>query len=160
MKTPLMMIALVMASMPAVAAPAPQPGSSPILGQWRLDTGSMTTPADTRPASVTAEFVDDGTGVWNTTYVITAKDGTARRMMSRERLDGAPVPITGDRMEADTVAMTSPQPGVLVMGLGNGGNLASVRVYTVSADGREMIESATVVGADGKPAVKRFRWVR
>jgi hypothetical protein len=62
-------------------------------------------------------------------------------------------------MDADSVAMTSPLPGVLVMGLSKGGNLGSVRVYTVSADGSEMIESATIV-ADGKPMVRRFRWVR
>jgi hypothetical protein len=56
--------------------------------------------------------------------------------------------------------MTSPQPGVLVMGLTKDGNLGSVRTYTVSPDGSEMIESATIVGQDGKPAVLRFRWVR
>ena len=157
---PLAMIALVMASGSAVPAPTPQPAPSPFLGFWKLDTGSMPTPVDTRPASVTAEFADAGAGVWNTTYVITAKDGSARRMTSRERLDGQPVPIAGDQTEADSVAMTSPQRGVLVMGLTKGGNLGSVRVYTVSPDGSEMIESATFVGEGGKPMVRRFRWVR
>jgi hypothetical protein len=163
MKMLLAMIALtasVTASAPAVSAPAPQPAASPILGQWKLDTGSMTVPIDARPASVTAEFADGGAGIWNTTYVITAKDGSARRMTSRERLDGKAVPIAGDQTDYDSVAMTSPTPGVLVMGLTKGGNLGSVRVYTVSADGSEMIESATVVGEDGKPIVRRFRWVR
>ena len=158
MNMPLAMIALVMGSGPA--APAPQPASSPILGRWTLDTGSMTTPVDARPASVTAEFADAGAGVWNTTYVITAKDGSARRMTSRERLDGQAVAIAGDQTDADSVAMTSPLPGVLVMGLSKGGALGSVRVYTVSPDGSEMIESATIVGQDGKPTVRRFRWVR
>ena len=157
---PLAMIALVMASVPAASAAPPQPAPSPFLGSWKLDTGSMTAPVDARPASVTAEFADAGAGMWNTTYVITAKDGSARRMTSHERLDGQPVPIAGDQTEADSVAMTSPLPGVLVMGLTKGGNLGSVRVYTVSPDGSEMIESATVVGEDGKPMVRRFRWVR
>jgi hypothetical protein len=160
MKMPVAMMVFVLASAPAMSAPAPQPASSPFLGQWKLDTGSMTVADDAGPASVTAEFVDIGAGIWNTTYVITAKDGTARRMTSRERLDGKAVPITGDQTVADSVAMTSPQPGVLVMGLTKGGNLGSVRTYTVSADGREMIESAAVVGDDGKPMVSRFRWVR
>ncbi len=160
MNMPLAMISFVMALAPIAAPPPPQPATSPILGRWTLDTDSMTVPVDARPASVTAEFADAGTGMWNTTYVITAKDGSARRMTSRERLDGRAVPIAGDQTDADSVAMTSPQPGVLVMGLSKSGNLGSVRVYTVSADGSEMIESATVVGADGKPTVRRFRWVR
>jgi hypothetical protein len=149
-----------MASAPAVSAAAPQPAASPILGQWKLDTGSMTIPVDARPASVTADFADGGDGNWSTTYVITAKDGSVRRMTSRERLDGKAVAIAGDQTDYDSVAMTSPEPRVLVMGLSKGGSLGSVRVYTMAADGREMIESATVVGEDGKPAVRRFRWVR
>ncbi len=160
MKMPLAMMVLVLASAPAMSAPAPQPASSPFLGQWKLDTRSMTVADDAGPASVTAEFADVGTDTWNTTYVITAKDGSVRRMTSRERLDGQAVPIAGDQTIADSVAMTSPQPGVLVMGLTKGGSLGSVRIYTVSADGSEMIESATVVGEDGKPMVRRFRWVR
>jgi hypothetical protein len=159
MKMPLAMIAVAVASVPAMAAPAQQPASSPFLGQWKLDTGSMPS-SDAVPVSVTAEFADGGAGIWNTTYVITAKDGSARRMTSRERLDGKAVPISGDQTVADSVAMTNPSPGILVMGLTKGGNLASVRVYTVSADGSEMIENATFVGDDGKPMVSRFRWVR
>jgi hypothetical protein len=159
MKMPLAMIAIVIASTPALSAPAQQPAASPFLGQWKLDTGSMPS-SDAAPASVTAEFADGGAGIWNTTYVITAKDGSARRMTSRERLDGKAVPITGDQTVADSVAMTIPSPGTLVMGLSKGGSLASVRVYTVSADGSEMIENATFVGDDGKPLVSRFRWVR
>ena len=159
MNMPLAMIALAMA-MPAASAPAPQPSASPILGRWTLDTESMTIPVEARPASVTAEFADAGGGMWNTTYVITAQDGSARRMTSQEHLDGQAVPIAGDQTDADSVAMTNPQPNVLVMGLSKSGNLGSVRVYTVSPDGKEMIESATVVGADGKPTVRRFRWIR
>lgn len=163
MKMPLAMIATVIASAPALtpalSAPAQQPAASPFLGQWKLDTGSMPS-SDAAPASVTAEFADGGAGVWNTTYVITAKDGSARRMTSRERLDGKAVPVSGDQTVADSVAMTTPSPGTLVMGLSKGGNLASVRIYTVSADGSEMIENATFVGDDGKPMVGRFRWVR
>jgi len=164
MKKSLAMIAVVMASAPAMSAPAPQPApqpaASPFFGQWKLETGSMPMSGDAVPASVTAEFADGGAGIWNTTYVITAKDGSARRMTSRERLDGKAVPVAGDQTVADSVAMTTPSPGILVMGLTKGGTLASVRVYTVSADGSEMIENATFVGDDGKPMVSRFRWVR
>jgi hypothetical protein len=157
---PLAMMVLVLASAPAISASTTQPASSPFLGQWKLDTRSMPVADDAGPASVTAEFAEIGAGTWNTTYVITAKDGSARRMTSRERLDGKAVPITGDQTVADSVAMTTPSPGVLVMGLTKGGTLASVRVYTLSSDGSEMTENATFVGGDGKPMVSRFRWVR
>jgi hypothetical protein len=160
MKKSLAMIVLAMASAPAMSAPAQQPASAPFFGQWKLDTGSVLASGDAAPASVTAEFADGGAGIWNTTYVITAKDGSARRMTSRERLDGKAVPIAGDQTVADSVAMTTPSPGILVMGLTKGGTLASVRVYTVSHDGGEMIENAAFVGDDGKPVVSRFRWVR
>ena len=159
MHKPLAMMALAMAALPALSAAAPQPAASPFLGQWKLDTGSAAA-GDAGPASVTAEFTDTGAGVWNTTYVITARDGSARRMTSRERLDGTPVAITGDQSIADSAAMTAPQPGVLVLALFKGGTLQSTRVYTLSPDGSEMTESAAVVGDDGKPAVLRFRWVR
>jgi hypothetical protein len=160
MKMPLAMIALVLASAPAMSAPTQQPAASPFLGQWKLDTGSVAASDDAGPASVTAEFADGGDGNWTTTYVITAKDGRAQRMNSRERLDGKAVPIAGDQTAYDSVAMNSPTPEVLVMGLAKGDNLGSVRVYTVSADGSEMTESATFIGEDGKPTVRRFHWVR
>lgn len=168
MNMPLAMIALMTAPVVAAEPPAspppsvsaPQPAPSPFLGQWKLDIGSIPRAGDAGPASVTAEFADGGAGFWNTTYVITAKDGGVRRMTSREQLDGKAVSIAGDQSEADSVAMTSPQPTVLVMGLSKGGNLGSVRVYTLSADGREMTETATRTGEDGKPMVLHFRWVR
>ncbi|HEX7693446.1 MAG TPA: hypothetical protein VF409_03090 [Sphingomonas sp.] len=160
MTMPLAIIAILTASVSGAPAAAPQPAPSPFIGLWKLDTGSMTIPVEARPASVTAEFADAGAGMWNTTYVITAKDGSARRMTSQEHLDGQAAPIAGDQTDADSVAMTSPQPNVLVMGLSKSGNLGSVRVYTVSPDGKEMTESATAIGADGKPVVRRFRWIR
>jgi hypothetical protein len=132
--------------------------ASPILGLWKLDLASV--PTEARPAGVTAEFISAGTEEWNTTYVITTKDGSVRRMTSRERLDGQAVPIEGDRTEADSVAMSSPAPGVLVMALAKDGRPASVRVYSVSKDGTAMTESAAIVGGDGKPVVRTFRWVR
>ena len=157
-------IAAVCFTAPASASPQPEnpasSASSPILGLWKLDLGSMPIPADARPASVTVTFAYVGSGTWTTDYVITAKDGSQRRMTSRERLDGKAVAIEGDQLEADSAAMTSPAPGVLVMGLAKGGRPGSVRVYTVSADRTAMTESAANVGDDGKPFIRTFRWSR
>jgi hypothetical protein len=131
-----------------------------IAGLWTLDLASMAIPPDLRPTSVTVEFAENGAGLWKTTYVITAKDGGVRRMTSSEKFDGRAVSIEGDQMEADSVAVTNPVPGVLVMGLAKEGRPGSVRVYTVSANGREMTESAANVGDDGKPVIRTFRWTR
>lgn len=159
MKMPILILALaVCGSSPAEASGTSAP--SPILGRWTVDLAAMPIPPEARPAAVTAEFADAGDGFWHTTYVITGRDGSERRMTSRERLDGTAVPIDGDRAEADSVAMSTPAPGVLVMGLGKDGRPGSVRVYTVAADGRSMTESAVNVGDDGKPFVRTFRWVR
>jgi hypothetical protein len=156
-------IKIMLASLTIFAAAQASPASaadtaSPILGLWKLDLASL--PAEGRPGGVTAEFVSAGTDSWHTTYLITAKDGNVRRMTSRERLDGQAVPIEGDRIEADSVAMTTPSPGVLVMNLSKDGQPRSVRVYTVSADGSAMTENAALVGEDGKPVIRTFRWVR
>jgi len=36
----------------------------------------------------------------------------------------------------------------------------SVRIYTVSADGKQMIESAANVGEDGSPVMRQFYFKR
>ncbi|WP_454884991.1 hypothetical protein [Sphingomonas oryzagri] len=159
MKTPILMLAFsacVSNATQVLGAPAP----SPILGRWKVDLAAMPIPAQARPKAVTAEFADAGDGFWRTTYVITGRDGSERRMTSRERLDGKAVPIEGDTTEADSVAMSTPSPGVLVMGLGKDGRPGSVRTYTVAPDGRWMTESAASIGDDGKPVVRTFSWVR
>ena len=139
----------------AVAEEAPS-----ILGTWRLDLASMAIPPEARPASVTVSFQPDGTDGLRTTYVIAARDGSERRMTSREKLDGVAVPIEGDQSEADSAAFSAPAPNVLVMGLSKNGRPGSVRVYTVAADGRAMTESAANVGSDGKPLIRTFRWTK
>lgn len=149
--------AALLVATPAVAA---QPGPEPLLGTWTLDLTSMPVPPDARPASVTVTFVDGGPAGWTTTYMIAARDGSERRMTSRTRPDGTAVAIEGDRLEADSVALSHPAPGVLVMGLSKDGRPGSVRVYTVAPDGASMTESAANVGADGKPFIRTFRWVR
>jgi hypothetical protein len=159
MRMPHLAIALAATGL-AAPVPAATTGASPILGLWKLDLASV--PAEARPAGVTAEFASTGAGTegWNTSYVITARDGSVRRVTSRERLDGRAVPIEGDRAEADSVAMTHPAPDVLVMALTKDGRPGSVRVYSVSKDGTAMTESAALLGDDGKPVVRTFRWTR
>lgn len=148
---------LLLPSSPGVASAPPAPAFA---GTWTLDLASMAIPPEARPASVTVTFAPEADDGWRTSFVITARDGGERRMVSREKLDGVAVPIVGDRMEADSAALSSPAPDVLIMGLSKDGRPGSVRVYTVASDGQTMTESAANVGDDGKPIIRTFRWVR
>jgi hypothetical protein len=149
--------ALCVAQSPSMAGPS---SKSPLLGTWTLDLNSMPIPAEFRPASVTLTFADAGQSEWQISYSIVGKDGSIRKTWSRDKLDGTPVAIEGDQIEADSVALSKPAHNVLVMGLTKNGRPGSVRVYTVGPDARTMSESAANVGDDGKPFVRSFRWVR
>jgi hypothetical protein len=149
--------ALYAAQSPSIAEAS---SKSPLLGTWTLDLNSMSIPAEFRPVSVTLTLADAGQSEWQVSYTIIGKDGSVRKTWSRDKLDGTPVAIEGDQIEADSVALSKPAHNVLVMGLSKNGRPGSVRVYTVATDARTMSESAANVGDDGKPFVRSFRWNR
>jgi len=60
----------------------------------------------------------------------------------------------------DVVSMVMPNSRTLVMGGGFGGHPASSRVWTLSDDGKQMIEIAIRHLPDGTPYVRRFYWRR
>ena len=153
----ILMSALCAAQSPSIAEASSR---SPLLGTWTLDLNSMSIPAEFRPVSVTLTLADAGQSEWDVSYTIVGKDGSVRKTWSRDKLDGTPVAIEGDQIEADSVALSKPAHNVLVMGLSKNGRPGSVRVYTVAADARTMSESAANVGDDGKPLVRSFRWNR
>jgi hypothetical protein len=153
----ILVAALCAAQSPSTAEPS---SKSPLLGTWTLDLNSMSIPAEFRPVSVTLTLADAGQSEWEISYTIVGKDGSVRKTWSRDKLDGTPVAIEGDQMEADNVALSKPAHNVLVMGLSKNGRPGSVRVYTVATDARTMSESAANVGDDGKPLVRSFRWKR
>jgi hypothetical protein len=153
----ILMSALCASQSPSIAAAS---SKSPLLGTWALDLNSMSIPAEFRPVSVTLTLADAGQNQWQISYTIVGKDGSVRKTWSRDKLDGTPVAIEGDQIEADSVALSKPAHNVLVMGLSKDGRPGSVRVYTAAADARTMSESAANVGDDGKPFVRSFRWNR
>jgi hypothetical protein len=112
------------------------------------------------PKSVIFSFEDVGSDQWRTTVDITGRDDSVRHMAVQYRRDGRMVRGEGDMTEADSAAFMSPAPNVLVMSLGKDRRLGSVRVYAVSADGKEMTESATNVDQDGAPFVRNFHFKR
>ncbi len=141
----------------AVAAPA-EP--SPFLGQWELDLTRMPADYGTPPKRVVYSFADQGAGQWLTNIDITAQDGSVRHMAVRYARDGKAAPGLGDVSEGDTAAVNSPAADVLVMSIAAEKHLGSVRVYAISADGKEMTESAANVNNDGAPFVRNFHFKR
>lgn len=145
-----------------LASPAPAARSqahSPFLGKWGLDVAHMPVTYGTPPKSVTYEFADLGQGRWETRIHI-VDDGGVRDMAVSYRRDGQSNAGTGYAGEGDNAAVNSPAPNVLVMSLARDKKLESVRTYVVSANGREMTESAADVDDAGVPFVRNFRYTR
>lgn len=150
---------------PAAAAPplrAAQAGAerSPFLGVWELDLTRMPDTYGPPPKRVTFTFTDLGSGRWRTDVEITGRDGSVRHGDIAYLRDGRAVPSEGNLGEGDSAALKSPAPDVLVLCIGAEKHLGSVRVYTISADGSEMTESAANVDGEGNPFVRTFHFRR
>ena len=133
---------------------------SPFLGEWELDLARMPDTYGPPPKRVTYRFEDVGSGMWRTSVEIVGRDDSVRRAAIEYRRDGRAVPSEGDLAEADHAALDSPAPNVLVMSMARDNGLQGVRVYAISADGRDMTESAAAVDADGAPFVRNFHFRR
>lgn len=156
-------IAALMVGVSAEAQPGathPMPTGPAFLGQWELDLARMPADYGPPPKRVLYTFEEAGAGYWRTKIDITAPDGSVRHMAVRYRQDGSIAAGEGDRSEADSAAFNSPSPGVLVMSLSKNQHLGSVRVYAVSADGKQMTESAANVNDGGSPFVRNFHYKR
>ncbi|MEQ1498491.1 MAG: hypothetical protein ABL914_07500 [Novosphingobium sp.] len=162
MKMPLPVLGLAALCLIGVAASgpaAPRSSKSPFLGKWALDVATMPVTYGTPPKSVTYEFVDLGNGRWETRIHI-VDDGGNRDIAVSYLRDGLANASSGYAGEGDTAAVNSPAPNVLVMSLARDKQLESVRTYAVSANGREMTESAADVDDNGVPFVRNFRFRR
>ena len=141
------------------AAQAQEP-VSPLLGTWALDLSKMPVPPEARPKSVTITFAELDAGKWSTRVTITAPDGSIRDMTSAYARTGKAVAIEGDRMEADTAAVATPSPNVMVLALAKDNHPASTRIYIVSKDGKTMTEEAVSWGDGGEPTVRTNIFMR
>src|SRR3546814_12143538 len=106
------------------------------------------------PKRVTFAFEDVGSGRWRTVIEITAPNGSVRRAASEYRRDGKAVQAEGDTAEADSAAVSSQAPNVLGMSLAKDKGLASVRVYTISADGQETTDHGPETDGDSGTSVR------
>lgn len=148
-----------------VFAAAPAAGASPyadpsFAGEWELDLTRMPATYGTPPKRVVYAIRNLGGGTWQTTIDITAPDGSVRHMAVRYRRDGQAGQSSGDLSEGDSAAISLPAPDVMVMSIAKEKSLASVRVYSISANGREMTESAADVDGTGAPFVRKFHFRR
>lgn len=141
-------------------SPSPATAVSPFFGEWELDLDRMPANYGPPPSRVLYAFEDAGAGQWRTRIDIMTPDGHVRHMAVQYRRDGMMAPGTGDTGEADSAAFISPAPNILVMSLAKDKRLGSVRTYSISADGREMTESAANVDKDGAPFVRNFHFRR
>ena len=142
------------------AEPVASDPASPLLGSWALDISQMSVPADARPKAVTITFAVTGEGKWTTRVLIVGKDASERDMMSSYQRNGSAVPIEGDQLEADTVAVATPTPKIMVMAMAKDRHPASTRVYTVSDDGNIMVEEAVTYNDSGMPVIRTNRFSR
>jgi len=150
--------ALLIPGGPAVADPAAD--RSPFLGEWELDLTRMPNSYGPPPKRVTYSFEDLGADRWRTRIDIIAPDGSVRHIAMEYRRDGRMVQAMGDTTDGDSGALSSAAPNVLVLSIAKDKALASVRVYAVSADGKEMTESAAAVDGEGAPFVRNFHFRR
>jgi hypothetical protein len=141
-------------------APVSAAAQSPFLGEWQLDLTRMPANYGPGPKQVTFSFADAGAGQWRTRIDITAPDGSVRHSEVQYRRDGTMAAGEGDTSEADSAAFMSPAPNVLVMSLAKNKAPGTVRIYTISADGREMTESAAGTDGAGAPFVREFHFKR
>lgn len=145
-----LLLAATLLATPGAAQPAAR---SPLLGTWAVDVSKLPIPPEQRPKSVTFTYSEAGEGKWATQVDIVGPDGSASHGTASYLRDGTAWPVQGSP-EADTTAVMTPQPGVLVMALSKGGVPGSIRIYTVAPDGKSMTETATYFTREGKPVMR------
>jgi len=153
---PIVLLVGLMRSEPAVSQSR---NSSPLIGSWAVDVSRLPMPPEGRPKSAIITFSDDGAGRWLTKVDIVYANGSENHSTGTATLDGKSSAVKGSD-EADTAAFKMPAPNVLIMALAEGGVPASTRIYTVSADGRSLIETAVYFGNDGLPIMRTHYFAR
>ena len=136
------------------------PATSPLIGAWTVEVSRLPMPPAARPRQVMLRFTDSGAGQWTVEVEITAADGRDRKSTLTATADGSKSPVKGDTLEADTAALQMPRPDVMVLVLSRQGLPGSTRIYTVAADGKSMVETATYFDKDGAPVLRTNYFAR
>jgi hypothetical protein len=159
MKLLRVMLSAIVLGFLANAASADEGAIAAWTGKWAADVARLPIPAEARPRSVTITFMEAADGRLATRVEVVSPDHTVMYAESVAELNGTPVAAKGN-LEADTVAVAMPAPGVLIMQLSLGGVPGSTRIYTLSDDRKSMVETAANFGADGRPFMRTNYFTR
>ncbi|MGV1108087.1 hypothetical protein [Xanthomonas translucens] len=144
---------------PCASVHADSPKPSPLLGSWAVDVSRLPKPPQERPKSVTLTFGEAGNGKWSAKVDIVEQGGGKMHAEGVAALDGRATPVKNN-FEADTFALQTPAPSVLVMMLAKDRSVASTRIYTVATDGRSMTETVAAFAPDGSPTMRTNYFTR
>ena len=131
--------------------------SHKLVGTWAVDVSRFEQPE--KPKSVTLTLKPAEAGAYFISVDIEAPDGQVMHSGGEFKPDGTAISVKGS-MDVDVVAMSMPNSRTLVMGGGFQGHPSSSRVWTLSDDGKEMIEYAIRHLPDGTPYMRKFYWKR
>jgi hypothetical protein len=128
-----------------------------LLGKWALDVSKLTVPNP--PRSVTIVLAEVAGEKYRMSVDIVDHEGAKSHGEGVFKADGTASRATGS-LDVDIVSMTMPSRKILVMGAGIAGHPGNTRVFSLSDDGKHMIE--TVVGhrSDGTPTTRVDIWSR
>lgn len=128
-----------------------------LIGTWSIDTSTILNPNP--PKGVTITLSEAADGAFNMSVDIVALDNTKSRAEGTFKPDGTAYPAKGSA-DLDTASMTMPSKRILVMGASMRGNPSNTRVFSLSDDGKQMIE--TIIGhvPGGEPYTRVHYWNR
>ena len=130
---------------------------SPILGVWHVDVSRLPIPQPTK--SVTLKVVAIGNDTWRMDIDTLNQDGAIIHADATFMLDGSPTQVTGS-LDIDVVSITLPNARTLVMGTSLTGRWSNMRVFSLSDNNKQMTETITGLGPDGKPRTRTNIWRR
>jgi len=152
LSTAMLILGSLVSSVPAFAAE-----KHLLLGTWDVDVSKLSQPNP--PKAVTIVLEEAGDGRYRMSVDIVSQDGTKSHGEGTFKPDGTPSRAAGSA-DVDIVSMTMPNRRILVMGAAFKGYPANTRVFSLSNDGRHMIETIVSHGPDGTPSTRVNTWNR
>jgi len=128
-----------------------------LVGTWSVDVSKLT--MTDAPKSVTLVLAEVDGGKYKMTVDIVDHDGARRHGESTFKPDGTSAPAVGTA-DYDLVSMTMPSRRILVMGGGFKGHPANTRVFSLSDDGKHLIETVVSHTPEGTPHTRVDFWTR
>ena len=139
------------------AAPISAAGKHLLLGTWDVDISKLSQPNPPKAVTIVLEEVGDGR--YKMSVDIVGQDGTKSHGEGTFKPDGTPSPAVGSA-DVDVVSITMPNKRTLVLGAAFKGHPSNTRVFSLSDDGRHMIETVVSHAPDSTPTIRVNTWNR